>query len=144
METLLTGFTREERNSVVAITCPCRSGTFFGDAGVPQSSSVRKPVLHPSSLYGPTSPKSGNTAVGDHGLPDFRMQPARECVLAIASSWEASRRALSPRAHICSSVDPLSWLGCQHRSVRLVGLLPDVGRVVGQTHPVNMRLPLGI
>lgn len=32
----------------------------------------------------------------------------------IASSWEASRRALLHRAHICSSVDQSSWLGCQH------------------------------
>lgn len=50
----------------------------MGVLGSRNPSSVRPVVLHPSFLYGPISPKIGDTAVGGHGLLDFLMQLGRE------------------------------------------------------------------
>lgn len=98
-------------------------------------------------------------------IPPFFMDPSLQRLgtqqwvamgsLTFSCNWggrESLSHRLSPGnlsesgARTCSSVDQSSWLGCQHWAVPRprcvltpVGLLPDVGRGVGQTNPQSVR-----
>ena len=115
-------------------------------------SSVRPLVLHPSFLYGPISPKTGDTAVGGHGLLDFLMQlRGRESLSHCLWPGNLSERFITRGTHLFLRgpviMARVSTLGCTQPQVRAhsCGSAARCGEGCRADEPtVSAWLPLGI